>query len=222
MPRCLIYSRFPRVSARCYERPGNFLILTNSLLLSTAGKAAIRTKILHIPFVQSVSSQPISTTTSKSRTTMSDSENDEDLKKAIALSLGETLSPVPIREKNVVDLTTSPTAISDSKKDEDLKKAIALSEGPSTMFDSESDEDLKRAIALSSRETLSPATIYENKVVDLTNSDEDGDDDDLDAPVATHFKFPKTNPVLNTCTDAEPSTSSQSECRPLILKMRIL
>ncbi|TGO27745.1 hypothetical protein BPAE_0037g00290 [Botrytis paeoniae] len=77
------------------------------------------------------------------------------------------------------------------------------------MSDSENDEDLKRAIALSLEETLSPVPIREKNVVDLTNSDED--DDDLDAPVATHFKFPKTNPVLNTCTDAEPSTSSQSE-----------
>ncbi|TGO13984.1 hypothetical protein BTUL_0060g00410 [Botrytis tulipae] len=145
---------------------------------------------------------------------MSDSENDEDLKKAIALSLGEALSPVPIREKNVVDLTTSPTAMSGSKKDEDLKKAIALSEAPPTMFDSESDEDLKRAIALSSGETLSPAPIQEKKVVDLTNSDEDDDNDDLDAPVATHFKFPQTNSVLNTCTDAEPSTSSQISSQP--------
>ncbi|TEY85861.1 hypothetical protein BOTCAL_0011g00430 [Botryotinia calthae] len=76
------------------------------------------------------------------------------------------------------------------------------------MSDSESDEDLKRAIALSSRETLSPPPINE-KVVDLTVSDEDGDD--LDAPVATHFKFPQANPVLNTSTNAEPSTSSQCE-----------
>ncbi|TGO75353.1 hypothetical protein BELL_0218g00050 [Botrytis elliptica] len=145
---------------------------------------------------------------------MSDSENDEDLKKAIALSLGETLSPVPIREKNVVDLTTSPTTMSDSKKDEDLKKAIAPSKSPPTMFDSESDEDLKRAIALSLRETLLSAPIHEKKAVDLTNSDEDENDDDLDAPVATHFKFPKTNPDLNTCTDAESSTTSQVSSQP--------
>ncbi|KAK6606830.1 ubiquitin interaction domain-containing protein [Botrytis cinerea] len=141
---------------------------------------------------------------------MSDSENDEELKKAIALSLGETLSPVPIHEKNVVDLTTSTAAMSDSEYDEDLKKAIALSKSP-TILDPESDEDLKRAIALSSREALSPAPINE-KVVDLTLSDEDGDD--LDAPVATHFKFSQTNPVLNTSTNAEPSTSSQISSQP--------
>ncbi|TGO88486.1 hypothetical protein BPOR_0159g00010 [Botrytis porri] len=139
---------------------------------------------------------------------MSDSENDEDLKKAIALSLGETLSPVLIREKNVVDLTASTTAMADTENDEDLKKAIALSKSAPTMFDFQSDEDLEKAIALSSRETLSPAPINQKKVVDLTNSDDDGDD--LDAPVATRFKFPKTNSVLNTYTDAEPGTSSQS------------
>lgn len=150
---------------------------------------------------------------------MSDSENDEELKKAIALSLGETSSPVPIHEKNVVDLTTSTGAMSDSENDEDLKKAIALSKSPPTILDAESDEDLQRAIALSTREALSPAPINE-KVVDLTVSDEDGDD--LDAPVATHFKFPQTNPVLNTSTNAEPSPSSQSECQSHILKMRIL
>lgn len=44
---------------------------------------------------------------------MSDSEMDEELKKAIALSL-QTSSPLPIHEKNRIDLT-----ISDNENDDD-------------------------------------------------------------------------------------------------------
>jgi hypothetical protein len=58
------------------------------------------------------------------------------------------------------------------------------------MSDSDSDEDLKRAIALSLQQTFKPEPSgIKPEIIDLV-SDEDDEDDDLDAPLSTN-KFAK-------------------------------
>ncbi|RAL62291.1 hypothetical protein DID88_004858 [Monilinia fructigena] len=77
------------------------------------------------------------------------------------------------------------------------------------MSDSETDEDLKRAIALS-LQTPSPVPSHGKNFIDLTISDNENDDnDDLDAPVTTHFKFSQAQHVPNTSMGIEVGTSSQ-------------
>lgn len=103
MPRCLIHSRFPRLSIRCYKRPRSFLILTN---LHPSSSTAILP-----PSIRSIYTKNIRGTSlhlvSIPAAAMSDSEMDEETKRAIALSLEQNSSPVPSREKSVVDLTIS-------------------------------------------------------------------------------------------------------------------
>ncbi|KAI9646787.1 hypothetical protein NHQ30_004786 [Ciborinia camelliae] len=79
------------------------------------------------------------------------------------------------------------------------------------MSDSEMDEDLKRAIALSLDQTSSPVPTREKNLIDLTISD---DDDDLDAPVTTHFKFSQHDSVQSTSTEANNDTSSHLSNQP--------
>ncbi|ESZ92279.1 hypothetical protein SBOR_7319 [Sclerotinia borealis F-4128] len=79
------------------------------------------------------------------------------------------------------------------------------------MSDSEFDEDLKRAIALSLGQTSSSLPTREKSLIDLTVSD---DDDDLDAPVASHFKFAQADPIHNTSTDEKVGTSSRVPSQP--------
>lgn len=87
---------------------------------------------------------------------------------------------------------------------------LALHKTVRVMSSSEADEQLKRAIALSLEQTPSPAPDHERSIVDLNVSDNE-DGDDLDAPVATHFKFPQVDPVPQSNTDAKTNINSHSE-----------
>ena len=77
------------------------------------------------------------------------------------------------------------------------------------MSDSGQDEELKRAIALSLEQISSPVSIREKITIDLVSSDED---DDLDAPVATRFKFSHAAIALKASTDSKVDSSPHGEC----------